>query len=122
MSRLEGSHKIDKRVAPGELVACARMTDKVYTDENLLGTWGAIDALPSYGSAASQLASQEMVAPGQIVSLPVTTNKRKEIEKPIANIGECHILSLPVAMSQNVENGGSGGARTRNLCRDRAAL
>jgi hypothetical protein len=28
-------------------------------------------------------------------------------------IGESHILTLPVTSSQNVENGGSGGARTR---------
>jgi hypothetical protein len=25
-----------------------RLTDKIYTDENLLGTWSAIDALPMF--------------------------------------------------------------------------
>ena len=33
-----------------------RLTEKVYTDKNLLGTWEAIDAQPSYGVGASQLA------------------------------------------------------------------
>ena len=34
-----------------------RLTDKIYTDENLLGTWSAIDALPNYAERASQIAS-----------------------------------------------------------------
>jgi hypothetical protein len=25
-----------------------RLTDKIYTDENLLGTWAAFDALPNF--------------------------------------------------------------------------
>jgi integrase len=27
-----------------------RLTDKIYTDENLLGTWAAFDTLPNYGN------------------------------------------------------------------------
>ena len=36
-----------------------RLTDKIYTDENLLGTSSAIEAFPSYANPASQGASQE---------------------------------------------------------------
>ena len=45
-----------------------RLTDKIYTDENLLGTWSAFDSLPNYGERASQIASQILVAAGQNVS------------------------------------------------------
>ena len=33
-----------------------------------------------------------------------------------------HLVTLNVTRGHDVKNGGSGGARTRNLCRDRAAL
>jgi len=99
-----------------------RLTDKVYTDENLLGTWGAIDSQPSYAPGASQGASQVLGAGGQNVALPVATSNGDKVHKPSANTGESPILTLPVAVGHNYENGGSGGARTRNLCRDRAAL
>ena len=99
-----------------------RLTDKVYTDGNLLGTWGAIDSLPSYAAGASQLASQILGAGGQNVSSPVATTVGEKAQNSPVTIDESHILTLPVAGGQNVENGGSGGARTRNLCRDRAAL
>ncbi len=42
-----------------------RLTDKIYTDENLLGTWSAIDALPTYGEQPSQGASQNLGAGSQ---------------------------------------------------------
>ena len=99
-----------------------RLTDKIYTDENLLGTWAAFDSLPKYGERASQIASQNLVAPGQNVSLPVTASGGREVAKTLVNIGESHVVTFPVTMGQIVGNGGSGGARTRNLCRDRAAL
>ena len=99
-----------------------RLTDKIYTDENLLGTWAAFDSLPNYGERASQIASQILGASGQAVALPVTTSSGPEVVKTLVNIGESHIVALPVTMGQIVGNGGSGGARTRNLCRDRAAL
>jgi integrase len=98
-----------------------RLTDKVYTDESLLGTWSAIDKLPSY-AGASQIASQILGAEGQNVSSAVAASNGVKSEKQPVNKGESHILTLPDAGGQNVENGGSGGARTRNLCRDRAAL
>jgi len=99
-----------------------RLTDKVYTDENLLGTWAAFDALPNYAERASQGASQRLFAMGQNESTPVTTNGGVKTNKTIATIDESLILTPPVTGSQNHGNGWSGGARTRNLCRDRAAL
>ncbi len=99
-----------------------RLTDKVYTDESGLGTARAIDALPSYGVGASLIASQIICARGQSVSLAVARSGGVNKEKNIETIGKSHVLTLTVAGSQNYENGGSGGARTRNLCRDRAAL
>ena len=99
-----------------------RLTDKIYTDENLLGTWSAFDALPSYTKAASQGASQKLGAGSQSGSLAVTMSNGSENEKAIVSIGGSRIVALHVASGHNVGNGGSGGARTRNLCRDRAAL
>ena len=99
-----------------------RLTDKIYTDENLLGIWAAFDSLPNYGEQASQIASQILGASGQAVALPVTTNGGPEVAKTLANIGESHVMTFLGTMGHIVGNGGSGGARTRNLCRDRAAL
>ena len=99
-----------------------RLTDKVYTDENLLGTSSAIEAIPSYAMLASQGASQKLVAVGQNGSSGVTMGGGAKVEKTIVNIGESHAVALNGTTGQNDETGGSGGARTRNLCRDRAAL
>jgi integrase len=99
-----------------------RLTDKIYTDENLLGTWAAFDSLPNYGEQASQIASQILGASGQAVALRVTTSGGPEVVKTIVNIGESHDMTFSGTLGHSVGNGGSGGARTRNLCRDRAAL
>jgi hypothetical protein len=99
-----------------------RLTDKIYTDENLLGTAAAFDALPNYADQASQIASQILGAGGQFVSLPVAVNCDEQAPKTIAIIGGSHVLTQPDTLGHKQENGGSGGARTRNLCRDRAAL
>ena len=99
-----------------------RLTDKIYTDENLLGTWAAFDSLPNFTERASQIASQNLVAVGQGVALAVTTSAGPEVARTIVNTGESHAVTFPVTMGHIVGNGGSGGARTRNLCRDRAAL
>jgi len=94
-----------------------RLTDKVYTDENLLGTWAAFDALPNYAErasqGASQGASQRLFAKGQNESTPVTTNGGVKTNKTISIIDESIILTLPVTSGQNHGDGGSGGARTR---------
>ena len=99
-----------------------RLTDKIYTDENLLGTSSAIEAIPSYANQASQGASQNLVAAGQVVSPAVTASGGVEMIKTIVNTGGSHVLAPYVTNGQYETNGGSGGARTRNLCRDRAAL
>jgi integrase-like protein len=99
-----------------------RLTDKIYTDENLLGTWAAFDTLPNYAERASQIASQILGAEGQNVTLPVAVNDKNKSEKTIAIIDKSHVSTLADVMGHNHGNGGSGGARTRNLCRDRAAL
>jgi hypothetical protein len=99
-----------------------RLTDKIYKDENLLGTWGAFDILPNYSERASQIASLILGVEGQSVSSAVATASGNVSEKTIASIGLSHVLTLPDAMGREQRNGGSGGARTRNLCRDRAAL
>ncbi len=99
-----------------------RLTDKIYTDENLLGTWSAFDHLPNFSERASQIASQILGASGHLVSPAGTTSGGAEVNKTLANIDESHVLTLPGTTGHEKENGGSGGARTRNLCRDRAAL
>ena len=90
-----------------------RLTDKIYTDENLLGTWSAFDLLPSFNQPASQIASQILVAGGQNVSQPGTTGDGVEVAKTLVNKGESHVLTLPVTMGHAMGNGGSGGARTQ---------
>jgi hypothetical protein len=90
-----------------------RLTDKIYTDENLLGTWAAFDALPNYAEQASQGASHELVAVSQNGSSAVTTNGGGKSNNTIATVDESHILTLPVSTGQNGVNGGSGGARTQ---------
>ena len=89
---------------------------------NLLGTWAAFDSLPNFGERASQIASQILGASGQTVAQAGTTGGGADADKTLATIGESHVLTLPVTTGHEMGNGGSGGARTRNLCRDRAAL
>jgi len=99
-----------------------KLTDKIYTDVNLLGIETAIDVLPTFTETPSQGASQILVAGSQNGSSAVTEDGGEQIQKVLVNIGESHVLTLCVTSSHDNENGGSGGARTRNLCRDRAAL
>jgi hypothetical protein len=99
-----------------------RLTDKIYTDENLLGTWAAFDALPNYVERASLIASLVLGAKSQIVTSSVTESSDGKAQKAIATKGESRVFALSDAKGHVNENGGSGGARTRNLCRDRAAL
>ena len=99
-----------------------RLSDKIYPDENLFGTSAAFDTLPNYGEKASQIASQILGAKGQFVSSPVAASAGAKVDKTIAMIGGSQGLVLPGMTGLEVKNGGSGGARTRNLYRDRAAL
>ncbi|MGH7943155.1 MAG: site-specific integrase, partial [Limisphaerales bacterium] len=70
-----------------------RLTDKIYTDENLLGTWSAFDALPNYTERASQIASQILVANGQNESSAVTVNGGEKSGKSIVAIDESHAVT-----------------------------
>ena len=92
-----------------------RLTDKIYTDENLLGTWAAFDSLPNFGERASQIASQILGASGQAVAQAVTTGGGANVNETVATIGESHALTLLVTTGHEMENGGSGGARTRSF-------
>ena len=56
------------------------------------------------------------------MTLPVAVNGENKPEKTIEIANGSKVLTLPDAVCRENENGGSGGARTRNLCRDRAAL
>jgi hypothetical protein len=87
-----------------------KLTDKIYTDENLLGTESAIESLPNF---LPQIASQEMGASGQKPSLSVTPDDLIGIENYLYSIDDIHDLALFVTKSHENENGGSGGARTR---------
>ena len=73
-----------------------KLTDRFYTDENLLRTWSAIDALPSYTVAASQGASQKLVAVSQSESSCVTTNSGVKVGEIVVNIGESHAVASGV--------------------------
>lgn len=70
-----------------------------YTDENLLGNWGAIDSLPSYAAGASQIASQILGADGQNVSLAVATGNGVKSQNGVEKKGIvafCRYLSRVV--------------------------
>lgn len=91
-----------------------RLTDKIYTDENLLGTWSAIDALPNYDREASQGASQKLGTGGQNASEVGTTSNAMRDEESPANTGQSHIVAFSVTGCQKEETGGSDGARTQH--------
>ncbi len=102
-----------------------RLADEIYTDINQLDTGAAVEVLPDYTAPtkpASLLASLETGAEGQNASPAVTMAGGDKTQKVLVKIDESHVLTLSVTMGQKEGNGGSGGARTRNLCRDRAAL
>ena len=92
-----------------------KLTDKIYTDENLLGIETAIDVLPTFTGTPSQGASQILGAGSQNGSSAVTTGSGVKIEKAHVNIGKSHVLTLSVTSSHDNENGARGGSRTHNL-------
>ena len=50
-----------------------KLTDKIYTDETMLGTWSAVNSLPNFSGLASQIASQKLGAEGQNTAFSGTT-------------------------------------------------
>jgi len=100
----------------------SKLTERIYTDKRMLATWSAIEKLPSYTAGLSQGVSQTLVANGHGASSAVIESVGAHGEKMPVNIGESHLVALSVTSGHDGEIGGSDGARTRNLCRDRAAL
>jgi hypothetical protein len=88
-----------------------KLTDKIYTDENLLDTRAAIEGLPSYGKGLSQGVSQSLGAAQHLVAQAVTGCVGVKSEKTPVNIGQSHALALVGTTGHNFENGGSDGAR-----------
>jgi len=103
-----------------------RLTDKVYTDENMLATGAAVESLPSFGSINPQhpplKPSHDLVpvSPGE--SSLAASGLTLEFLQGLDVITVSPRQTNPVLTGLNYEIGGSDGARTRNLCRDRAAL
>jgi hypothetical protein len=64
-----------------------KLTDKIYTDENLLGVETAIDVLPTFLESPSQIASQKPVMGCHGVTLAVTIPALSGVVKPIENKG-----------------------------------
>jgi len=78
----------------------SKLTDKIYTDENLLGVETAIDVLPTFtgkpetpSQGASQIASQKAVIGGRSVSPLVTLPVLYDAGKTVENKGESHALA-----------------------------
>jgi integrase len=92
-----------------------KLTDKIYTDVNLLGIETVIDVLPTFTETPSQGASQILVAGSQNGSSAVTTASGVKTDKAPVNIGESHVLTPYVTCSRKNENGARGGSRTHNL-------
>jgi integrase len=80
-----------------------KLTDKIYTDVNLLGIETGIESLPSLLPPASPIASLEMFAAGQNTSSVGTTGSGAETGKVIANIGENHNVTPLVTSGHNVD-------------------
>ena len=99
----------------------SKLTERIYTDKRMLATWSATEKLPSYTGALSQGVSRNLGASGLGASSAVMASVGAHDENMAVNIGESHLVALDVTSGQSGENGGSDGARTRNLCRDRAA-
>jgi integrase len=79
-----------------------KLTDKIYTDENLLGIETVIESLPSFLPSASPIASLEMVGAGHNPSSGVTTGDGSGKKKVIANIGESRVVALHVTSGHNI--------------------
>jgi len=100
----------------------SKLTERIYTDKQMLATWSAIEKLPSYTTGLSQGVSQTLVSNGLGASSAVIESVGSHVKRMPVNIGESHLESVGGMSGHDGEIGGSDGARTRNLCRDRAAL
>jgi len=89
-----------------------RLTDKAYTDSQLLQTCSSIEALPSYTQPPSQLASQFAVANGLSESAAVTSGVSAGSFNSSANIGASPCLASSGTSGHKGEIGGPGRIRT----------
>ena len=80
-----------------------KLTDKIYTDENLLGTDMDIEGMPSFLTPASPIASLEMFTTGQGASLAVTTGSGVKANGTIEFTGESHALTQGVTVGHETD-------------------
>ena len=100
----------------------SKLTERIYTDKRMLATWSAMDNLPNLIETLYQGVSQKLVVNGHGTSLVGVFGSGVKMQQSLVNTGESHAVALTVINGQDNGIGGSDGARTRNLCRDRAAL
>jgi integrase len=87
-------------------------TNHTYIDAKLLPTAAAIKMLNNHAETPSQIASQELVVAGPVVSCAVTKQSASNIvQLPPAQQGS-HVLSFPVACSHEIEDGCLARTRT----------
>ncbi|MGB7767232.1 MAG: tyrosine-type recombinase/integrase [Verrucomicrobiia bacterium] len=79
-----------------------KLTDKIYTDVNLLGIETGIELLPSLLAPASPIASLKMFAAGHSPTSGGTTGDGAGKQKVIANIGESHNMTPLVTSGHNI--------------------
>jgi integrase len=72
-----------------------KLTDNIYTDENQLGTWSAVEALPSFGTLSQGL-SQKLVPNGHRMSSAVAACVGANGEEVPVTIGQSHGVALTV--------------------------
>jgi len=100
----------------------SKLTERIYTDTHMLATWAAVEKLPDLTETLYQGVSQKLVANGHDATLAGGLGNGVNMQQTPVNIEESHAVALAVMNGHEVPIGGSDGARTRNLCRDRAAL
>ena len=79
-----------------------KLTDKIYTDVNLLGIETGIELLPSLLAPASPIASLKMFAAGHSPTSSVTTGDGAGKQKVIVNTGESHNVTPLVTSGHNI--------------------
>jgi hypothetical protein len=70
-----------------------RLTDKIYTDDGLLGADSVVERLPGVLAGLSQKLSQNSVADRPGVASPDTESTPRQVEKYAENTGESRDLA-----------------------------
>ncbi|MGB7748682.1 MAG: site-specific integrase [Verrucomicrobiia bacterium] len=79
-----------------------KLTDKIYTDVNLLGIETGIELLPSLLAPASPIASLKMFAAGHNLTSGGTMGSGVEMKPSVVSIGESHNVTPLVTSGHNV--------------------